>query len=175
MSTMAEPRRTGRPSRTTRTSHTSRTSRTAEEAAPRVSRTAELWLVGIGMALSFVALGGFALVMNQIDMATFEQVVMPALVGAEADSGLGVAEAHELARTLAAWFSITLIAVLLLSAIGWFVARRRPWRRTAGWWILAAGLACLLGSQLILFPLAFIFFVAAGFFALRPVTDGSPS
>ena len=90
-------------------------------------------------------------------------------------NGLGVAEAHELARTLAAWFSVTLIAVLLLSAIGWFMARRRPWRRTAGWWILAAGLACLLGSQLILFPVAFIFFVAAGVFALRPVTDGSPS
>lgn len=166
MSTMTEPRRTAR---------TGRASRTAEQAAPRVSRTAELWLLGIGMAVSFVGLGGFALVMNRIDAATFEQVVMPALVGAEAESGLGVAEAHELARTLAAWFSVTLIAVLLLSAIGWFVARRRPWRRTAGWWFLAAGLACLLGSQLILFPVAFIFFVAAGFFALRPVTDGSPS
>ena len=42
-------------------------------------------------------------------------------------------------------------------------------------WALAAGLACLLGSQLILFPVAFVFFVAAGLFALRPVTDGSPS
>lgn len=173
MSTMAEPRRTGRTGRTGRTARTGRASRTAEQAAPRVSRTLELWLVGIGMAVSFVALGGFALVMNRIDLATFEQVVMPALVGA--DPGLGVAEAHELARTLAAWFSVTLIAVLLLSAIGWFLARRRPWRRTAGWWILAAGLACLLGSQLILFPVAFIFFVAAGVFALRPVTDGSPS
>ncbi|MGO1227080.1 MAG: hypothetical protein ACTMII_12200 [Brachybacterium sp.] len=159
MSTMAEPRRAARPGR--------------EQAAPRVSRTAELWLVGIGMALSFIFLGGFALVMNRIDLPTFEQVVMPALVGT--DPGLGVAEAHALARTLAAWFSVTLIAVLLASAIGWFLARRRPWRRTAGCWILAAGLACLLGSQLILFPVAFVFFVAAGFFALRPVTDGSPS
>lgn len=167
MSTMTEPRRAGNPFRA------GHPSRPGEQAAPRVSRTAELWLVGIGMALSFVALGGFALVMNRIDLATFEQVVMPALVGAEA--GTGVAEAHELARTLAAWFSVTLIAVLLLSAIGWFVARRRPWRRAAGWWILAAGLACLIGSQLILFPVAFIFFVAAGLFALRPVTDGSPS
>ncbi|GAA4518732.1 hypothetical protein GCM10023160_01410 [Brachybacterium paraconglomeratum] len=169
MSTMTEPCRAGRSARP------GSPSRSAEQAAPRVSRTVELWLVGIGMAVSFLALGGFALVMNRIDAATFEQVVMPALVGAEAESGLGVAEAHELARTLAAWFSVTLIAVLLLSAIGWFVARRRPWRRTAGWWFLAAGLACLLGSQLILFPVAFIFFVAAGFFALRPVTDGSPS
>ena len=159
MSTMAEGRRTSRPRR--------------EQAAPAISRTTELWLLGVGMGLSFVALGGFALVMNRIDMATFEQVVMPALVGA--DPGLAVAEAHELARTLAAWFSVTLIAVLLLSAVGWFLARRRPWRRAAGWWVLAAGLACLLGSQLILFPLAFVFFVAAGFFALRPVTVGSPS
>lgn len=159
MSTMTEPRRTGRPGR--------------DHAAPVVSRAAELWLLGIGMALSVIALGGFALVMNRIDLPTFEQVVMPALVGTE--SGIGVDEAHELARTLAAWFSVTLIAVLLLSATCWFLARRRPWRRTPGWWALAAGLACLLGSQLILFPLAFVFFVSAGFFALRPVTDGSPS
>lgn len=159
MSTMAEQRRTARPGR--------------DHAAPVISRAAELWLLGIGMAASVITLGGFALVMNRIDLPTFEEVVMPALVGEE--TGIGVAEAHELARTLAAWFSVTLIAVLLLSAICWFLARRRPGRRTAGWWALAAGLICLLGSQLILFPLAFVFFVAAGLFALRPVTDGSPS
>src|SRR5699024_6648486 len=56
-----------------------------------------------------------------------------------------------------------------------FLARPRPWRRGAGWGAAAAGLACLLGSQLIVSPAAFLFFVAAGFFALRPVAAGSPS
>ena len=149
------------------------TPRVPARPAPAVRRIVEQWLIGIGMAVSFVTMGGFVLVMNRIDDAAFEEVVMPALVGA--DAGMPVAEARMLADTLASWFGITLIAVLLLSVIGLFLARRRPHRRGAGWWALAAGLACLLGSQLILFPVAFVFFVAAGFFALRPVTDGSPS
>ena len=159
MTTMAEPRRLTRRDSTT--------------GPPQIRRTAEQWLVGIGMAVSFVAMGGFVLAMNRIDDVTFEQVVMPALVGAEA--GVPVVEARLLADTLAAWFGVTLVAVLLLSVIALFLARRRPWRRGAGWWAAAAGLACLLGSQLILFPVALLFFVAAGFFALRPVPDGSPS
>src|SRR5699024_11626996 len=85
------------------------------------------------------------------------------------------AEAYQLGRTLAAWFGVTLIVLLLLSVIGLFFTRRRPWRRSSGWWFLAAGLVCLLGSQLILFPVAFVCFVAAGCFALRPISDGSPS
>ena len=159
MTPMAEPRRAAR--------------RDSATPPPRVRRTAEQWLLGIGMAVSFVTMGGFVLAMNRIDEVTFEQVVMPALVGAEA--GVPVEEARLLADTLAAWFGVTLVAVLLLSVIALFLARRRPWRRGAGWWALAAGLACLLGSQLILFPVAFVFFVAAGFFAHRPVPHGSPA
>lgn len=149
------------------------TRRVPARSAPAVRRTAEQWLMVFGMAASFLTMGGFVLVMNRIDVAAFEEVVMPALVGADAD--LPVDEARMLADTLASWFGVTLIAVLLLSAITLFLTRRGPHRRGAGWWALAAGLACLVGSQLILFPVAFVFFVAAGFFALRPVTDGSPS
>lgn len=144
-----------------------------KQSPPRVRRTVELWLVGIGMALSLVSLGGFALVMNQADQATFETVIMPSLLGP--DPGMSVAEAYEFGRTLAAWFGVSLITLLLLSVVGVFFTRHRPWRRSSGWWFLAAGLTCLLGSQLILFPVAFVFFVAAGCFALRPVTDGSPT
>lgn len=140
---------------------------------PRTRRTAELWLVGIGMLLSAVCLGGFSLVMNQVDAPTFERVIMPSLLGA--DSGMGRDEAYEVGRTLGAWFGATLIVVLLLSVAGIFFARLRPTRRSTGWWFLVAGLACLLGSQLILYPIAFVFFVSAGLFALRTVTDGSPS
>lgn len=160
MTVMAEQRRTGqRPG--------------AQQPPPRTRRTIELWLVGIGMALSLLGLGGFTLVMNQADQATFESVIMPTLLGP--DPGMSAAEAYEFGRTLAAWFGITLITMLLLSVIGIFFTRRRPWRRSPGWWFLAAGLVCLLGSQLILFPVAFVFFVAAGCFALRPTSDGSHS
>src|SRR5699024_6862338 len=118
-----------------------------EQPPPRVRRTLELWLVGIGMALSLVGLGGFTLVMNQADQATFESVIMPALTAA--DPGMPSAAAYQLGRTLAAWFGVTLIVLLLLPVIGLFSPRRRPWRRSCGGWFLAAGLVCLLGSQLI--------------------------
>lgn len=160
MSVMADSRR-------------ARSARSAEQAPPQVRRTLELWLIGIGMVASLVTLGGFSLVMNQIDEATFATAVMPTLFGSE--PGLDSATAFEAGRTLGAWFGFTLVGVLLLSVTTIFFTRRRPWRRTPGWWALAAGLACLLGSQFILFPVAFVFFVAAGSFALRPVTDGSPS
>ena len=39
---------------------------------------------------------------------------------------------------------------------------------------LAAGAVCLLGSQLILYPVAFLFFAAAALFVLRPLPEGSP-
>ncbi|GAA1287395.1 MULTISPECIES: DUF4064 domain-containing protein [Brachybacterium] len=146
---------------------------TRRRPATRIRRTAELWLVGIAMVLSTVGLGGFSLVMNQADAPTFERVILPSLLGTE--SGMGLDQAYEAGRTLGAWFGVTLIVVLLLSVVGIFFARRRPSRRSTGWWFLAAGLACLLGSQLILYPIAFVFFVSAGLFALRTVTDGSPS
>ena len=159
MTTMAEERRPAR--------------RDPATPPPRVRRTAEQWLLGLGMAVSFVTMGGFVLVMNRIEDADFEQAVMPTLVGA--DAAMPASEARMLADTLASWFGVTLIAVLLLSVIALFLTRRRPPPRGAGGWALAARLACLLGSQLILFPVAFVFFVTAGLFALRPVTDGSPS
>ena len=45
MTTMAEPRRPAR--------------RDSTAPPPRVRRTAEQWLLGLGMAVSFVTMGGF--------------------------------------------------------------------------------------------------------------------
>jgi len=140
-------------------------------AAPRRRRTVEMVLVGLGMALALIAQGGFTLVMNRIDRATFERVVMPSLVGE--DSGLSSEEARVLADTLAAWFGISLVILLLLAVAGIAHTRSRPHRRLPGLWFLAAGTVCLLGSQLILYPVAFLFFAAAALFALRPVPEGS--
>lgn len=144
-------------------------SRPAKPALMR--RTAEMILLAVALVLSILTMGGFTLVMNEIDMATFEEVVMPALLGG---GDLSVQQAHEMASTLAAWFGVSLVLMLLLSAAGIAVARSRPHRRTAGWWLLAAGLVCLLGSQLLLFPLAFLFFLPAGLFVLRPTPERSP-
>lgn len=145
--------------------------RRRQQVPTRISRTIEQWLAWIGMALSTVAMGGFTLVMNKVDAATFEEVIMPTLVGTNTQMPLD--EAFEAGHTLGAWFGVTLVIVLLLSAAALWRTRARPERRSGAWWYLAAGLACLLGSQLILYPIAFFYFVGAGLFALRPVPEGS--
>ncbi|GAA1729352.1 hypothetical protein [Brachybacterium phenoliresistens] len=137
--------------------------------APRMRRTLEIVLVCLGIAGSLVLMGGFTLVINTIDQATFAEAVMPSLVGESADA----AEAYASARTLAAWFGISLVVLLLVSAAGLALTRMRPHRRSTGLLFLVAGLVCLLGSQLVLFPIAFLFFAAAALFALRPVPEGS--
>lgn len=136
-----------------------------DAAAPAIRRTAETWLALAGMAGSAVLLGGFALVMNRTDEPTFLDTLYPAMTDAGID--LASSDAYDAARTLAAWFGLTLVAVLLVAAAGIYVAHRCPARRSTGWWFLAAGLVCLFGSQLVLYPVAFLFFLAAGLFALR--------
>lgn len=137
--------------------------------AAATERTAEVWVAGAGMALSTLFLGAFPLVMNQLDAAEFATSLYPAMrrTGLDLTAGGVPGDAYDAARTLAAWFGLTLMVVLLLGVTSIFLARRRPGRRAAGWFLAAAGLACLVGSQLLLYPVAFLFFVSAGMFALR--------
>lgn len=137
-----------------------------------VPRTAEQVLGVLAMVVSAVFLGGFTLVMNGLDEASFTSSGLADLLGLQE---AGAAEAYHVASTLAAWFGFTLVAVLLLAAVGLMATRSRPWRRRTGWWFAAAGVVCLLGSQLIGYPFAFIFFLTAGLFALRPVEPRSTS
>lgn len=141
----------------------------AAPAEPALRRTAETWLAGAGMALSTVFLGAFALVMNRIDEAEFVTTLHPEMqrIGMDLTASGVAGDPYDAARTLAAWFGFTLMAVLLVGITGIFVARRRPGRRTTGWFFAIAGLVCLVGSQLVLYPVAFLFFVSAGLFALR--------
>ncbi|MGW8568642.1 hypothetical protein [Isoptericola sp. NPDC055881] len=141
------------------------TSLAVRDDAPPVRRRAETWLAVVGMVGAAIFLGGFALVLNRTDEQAFLDTLYPAMTDAGID--LASSDAYDAARTLAAWFSLTLVVVLLVAAAGIYVAHRRPARRSTGWWFLAAGLACLFGSQLVLYPIAFLFFVAAGLFALR--------
>jgi hypothetical protein len=130
-----------------------------------VRRRVEAGLAVAGMILSTVLLGGFTLVMNRVDEAEFLDFLYPELRGVGVD--LAPDQAYEAARTLGAWFGFTLMVVLLLGAVGVYVAGRRPARRATGWWFLGAGLVLLVGSQLLLYPIAFLFFLSAGLFALR--------
>jgi len=147
----------------------------APDEAVTVRRTAELWVAGVAAALTTLSLGAFTVVVNGVDEATFADSLYPLLAdgGVAGAAGVPVDVAYEATRTLAAWFSLTVPIVLGLTVVGFMLARRRPARRSTGWWFLAAGLACLLGSQLLLYPIAFGFFVTAGLFALRTTDQHS--
>jgi uncharacterized membrane protein YhaH (DUF805 family) len=131
-----------------------------------VRRTAEVWIAGVSAVLTTLLLGAFAVVINGADERLFAETLHPLLAGG-GSADVPVDAAYEAARTLGAWFGMTVVVVLGLTAVGIAVARRRPARRRTGWWFLAAGLVCLGGSQLLLYPVAFGFFVSAGLFALR--------
>lgn len=137
----------------------------------RRHRLPEYVVLGLGLAAALVTMGGFTAVVNQMDQTAFSEIVAPVLLGEDPDRT--AAEGYEIGQTLAAWFGTSLVVMLLVSVAGIAHMHHRPHRRAPGWWFLAAGLICLLGSQLILFPIAFLFFVVAGLFALRPISEGS--
>lgn len=147
--------------------------RHAHVVAPPFRRRAELIVAGIGLAAAAVLQGGFALVITRSDDATLRSTIVPAMRAAGLD--LADADAHVVLNTMAAWFGFSFILVALCTAIGFFFARLRPRRRATGLCFLAAGLACLLGTQLILYPVAFFFLIAAALFAVRTVTPRSSS
>lgn len=136
---------------------------------PPLRRRWELTSAAVGMGLSVVFLGGFARVVTGVDLASFTATLYPSLLAVmgRSPADLPPEPAFDAALVLASWFGFALIGVLLTSVVGIYVTRSRPDRATAGWFFLAAGLICLFGSQLILFPVAFFFFLTAGMFALR--------
>lgn len=116
-----------------------------------------------GAVLTTLLLGGFSLVVNRSGERVGDEL-LPALRGAGLLSP-GVSETA--LRTAASWAGFTVVAVLLLSALAVLVVRRYPRRRVAAWPVGIAGVACLLGSQLALHPVAFLFFVSAALLVLR--------
>ena len=142
-----------------------------DTAAAPFRRRIELLIAAVGFAAAAVLQGGVALVITRADAETLEESVLPALAAAGLD--VPVADAHTVLNTLAAWFGFSLVVIALLCAVGWFFATYRPRRSSTGWWFAGAGLACLLGTQLVLYPVAFLFFLSAALFAVRKPTSGS--
>lgn len=144
-------------------------------ARPSAGRRVGTWSAVAGVVLSTVFLGAFSRVVGGVDLAGFTESLYPALLEATGTpaSELSPEAAYESTRTLGAWFGFTLVGVLLLSTLGFVLGHRFPNRRFAALAFGAAGLVCLLGTQLILFPVAFPFFLAAGLHALRPSSPGS--
>jgi len=147
------------------------TPREEDAAAAPFRRRIELIIAGIGLAASAVFQGGFAFVIVRSDDETLYTEVLPAL--REAGIEVSDAEAPVALNTLAAWFGFSFILVALLCAIGFFFALHRPRRRSTLWWFVGAGFACLLGTQLVLYPVAFLFFLSAALFAVRKPTPRS--
>lgn len=137
-----------------------------------VSRRPEKWISGIGLALAGLLQGGFTLTVNASSEAEFDEKILPAMQAAGIQP---TGDAYEGARTLAAWFGFSLILILALCAVGLFIASRHPERCSTGWWFAGAGLICLVGTQFVLYPVAFFFFLTAALFAVRSTQQGSPS
>lgn len=144
---------------------------TPDAAAQPFRRRIELIIAAVGFAAAAVLQGGFALVISRADSAALQDSVLPALHAAGLD--IPDADAYTVLNTLAGWFGFSLILIALLCAVGWFFATYRPRRRSTGWWFAGAGLACLFGTQLVLYPVAFLFFLSAALFAVRTPNPGS--
>jgi hypothetical protein len=149
------------------------TLRDQDAAAAPFRRRIELTIAGIGLAAAAILQGGFAFVIIRSDEETLQTAILPAL--REAGFDISDADAPVALNTLAAWFGFSFILVALLCAIGFFFALHRPRRRSTAWWFVGAGVACLLGTQLVLYPVAFLFFLSAALFAVRTPTPRSSS
>lgn len=113
----------------------------------------------IGMALVTIFLGGFTATINLMKPAQFEQVLKP--VFASALKGMSTKAGLTMFKTLGAWFGYTVVIVLVLGVIANLLLRHHKRIKLAGTMYLIAGLVTLFGSQLIAYPLAFLFFVVA--------------
>ena len=99
------------------------------------------WSGWIGMVLALVFMGGFSLAINQMT----------------AEAALAQFQ------TLGAWFGFTLLALLILVSVATMLVRYRNYRKQSCAIYFLTGVVTLIGSQMIAFPIAFCFFLAAGF------------
>ena len=159
-----EHRRCGRGAGMTRHDRDASPSRMPRAAPFR--RRIELIIAGIGLAASAVLQGGFAFVIIRSDDETLQTAVLPAL----REAGIERVGCRRPGRR-----STPSPRGSASRSSSWRCSARSdsssPCIAPAGvrhcWWFVGAGVACLLGTQLVLYPVAFLFFLSAALFAVR--------
>jgi phosphoglycerol transferase MdoB-like AlkP superfamily enzyme len=130
------------------------------------------WEVIIGIAgviLCAIFLGGFSLTMTSMEESIYETTVFPILQ--EGVSEEYVSESFEAVQALAIWFGITLLIVFILVALATLSIWQNKYPKRGAVFFLFAGLATLLGTQFIAFPLAFLFFIAVALCLFRKIKE----
>lgn len=110
------------------------------------------------MVVCVMFLGGFSLVMNAVKEKEFTAKIYPMFQSAD----LPASETYQQFKTMGMWFGLTLMAILVMSMIALYLLSQ-PKRR----WISAvlyglSGVCLLIGTQFLLYPVAFFFFILAG-------------
>lgn len=130
-----------------------------------MSRRLEKILGLVGAALVLLLLGGFSLTVNEMDTATFREAILPVM--GESLPDISTEEGLLLTKTLGAWFGYTAFIVVGLTALATFFVSKGKYIKLAALFYGLAGVVTLLGSQLIAYPLAFIFFVVTALCFIR--------
>lgn len=131
-----------------------------------INRKIEKILAIVTASLVLVWLGGFSLIVTNIEYDQYQNVIAPNF--AESIPNIYSQEGFESVRSLASWFGFTAFLSLFPMAIGVFFIDKYPKRAALAF--LIAGLIVLFGSQLIAYPLAFIYFVIVALALLRKET-----
>ena len=130
------------------------------------------WEVMIGIAgviLCVIFLGGFSLTITSMEESTYETTVFPILQ--EGVSEEYISESFEAVKALAIWFGVTLLIVFILVALAALSIWQNKYPKRGAVFFIFAGLAALMGTQFIAFPLAFLFFIAAALCLFRKINE----
>lgn len=127
------------------------------------------WSGWIGMFPALVLMGGFSLAINQMTVQQFEEIFQRAFPTVLNQMTAEAALAQF--QTLGAWFGFTLLALLILVSVATMLVRYRNYRKQSCAIYFLTGVVTLIGSQMIAFPIAFCFFLAAGFVFSIAMTD----
>ncbi|MFD1466535.1 DUF4064 domain-containing protein [Lapidilactobacillus mulanensis] len=130
-----------------------------------MNRRLEMIIGYIGAAIVLIFLGGFTVSMNSLTVKQYQRIVYPIfknyLAGTTPKSGL------QLFQTLGTWFGVTVVIVLALVAFTNLLLRSNKNKYLTGGLYFLIGVITLLGSQLLAYPIAFIFFVNAALCIFR--------
>lgn len=134
-----------------------------------MKRKWEVMIGIIGVILCVIFLGGFSLTMTSMEEGIYETSVFPILQ--EGVSEEYVSESFEAVKALAIWFGVTLLIVFILVALATLSIWRNKFPKRGAVLFIFAGLATLIGTQFIAFPLAFLFFIAAALCLFRKIKE----